>query len=442
MGKLTKERYKEVITLHPKIQDEIKTGIYEYNDKMLNFIKRSMKQIPYFEHLASDDPILYDIIYLLDTKTMIKGEQLSNAGDDANELFFLQSGMIEVYMEFEGKEFVVERLFKGSIVNYRTFFMYEKGAVSMRFAAPSVLKALSNDKMNFLVAKHPTLGSRFQKYRLKVVTKTTTIPLDYVMALPKKISDQLIRDTRRKLLNERQDQFVRRVRERKEQHLSEKGLEMSDQQLKQLHRQLKEEIVPEDEVKNDRRKINLLENKLKNIVVRQIVKIREERNKQTIKEAVDAILRENREMKDKRSKKVEKYVKREFEEAAARNMGNDGDFLYNRVIFNMKRLLKVLTGHSAAIDSLERKLREISAPKKKKKTMLNSMKVIANAAARGYERTVQLNRLIEDQLDDEGMDDFVEPATPPEYQDEIDILSEGQMEREIMMEQIRMVEID
>jgi len=31
----------------------------------------------------------------------------------------------------------------------------------------------------------------------------------------------------------------------------------------------------------------------------------------------------------------------------------------------MKRLLKVLTGHSTAIDSLERKLREISAPKKK-----------------------------------------------------------------------------
>ena len=31
----------------------------------------------------------------------------------------------------------------------------------------------------------------------------------------------------------------------------------------------------------------------------------------------------------------------------------------------MKRLLKVLTGHSTAIDSLERKLRAISAPKRK-----------------------------------------------------------------------------
>ena len=43
--------------------------------------------------------------------------------------------------------------------------------------------------------------------------------------------------------------------------------------------------------------------------------------------------------------------------------------------------------------------------------------------------------------DDEGMRDFEEPETPPEHQDEIDILSEGAMERENMMDQIRMVEV-
>ena len=55
--------------------------------------------------------------------------------------------------------------------------------------------------------------------------------------------------------------------------------------------------------------------------MRQIVKIRDERNKQTIKEAVDAILKVNREAKDKRSKKVEKYVKRKFESEAAKQEG-------------------------------------------------------------------------------------------------------------------------
>ena len=41
------------------------------------------------------------------------------------------------------------------------------------------------------------------------------------------------------------------------------------------------------------------------------------------------------------------------------------DILFNRVIVNMKRLLKILTNVSGSIDSLERKLREIAAPKKK-----------------------------------------------------------------------------
>lgn len=80
-----------------------------------------------------------------------------------------------------------------------------------------------------------------------------------------------------------------------------------------------------------------------------MTRIREERSKQTIKEAVDAILKVNREAKDKRSKKVEKYVKRLFEDVAAEAMGrehDDPDKNYFKVIVNMKSLLSVLRGHS------------------------------------------------------------------------------------------------
>lgn len=108
--------------------------------------------------------------------------------------------MIEVYTEFEGKEFVIERLFKGSIVNYRTFFMQESGTVSLRFAMPSVLKVLSKERMSAIALKYKSLDNIFNKYKLKIIKDNKTIPLDYVMALPKKIRDQLIRDTRAKLI--------------------------------------------------------------------------------------------------------------------------------------------------------------------------------------------------------------------------------------------------
>ena len=136
--------------------------------------------------------------------------------------------MIEVYTEFEKKEFVIERLFKGSIVNYRTFFMEERGSVNLRFAAPSVLKVLSKEKMNVITERHPHLGTVFNKYKLKIVKDSKAIPLDYVMALPKKITDQLIKDTRKKLLSGRQEELRQRVIDLKSQFSNAKGLEMSD----------------------------------------------------------------------------------------------------------------------------------------------------------------------------------------------------------------------
>ena len=189
---------------------------------------------------------------------------------------------------------------------------------------------------------------------------------------------------------------------------------------------------------------------MKNIVIRQIVKIRAERNKQTITEAVNAILKVNQQAKDKRSKKVDKHVKRELEQNGAKNMEieGDNDILYNRVIVNMKRLLKKLTGHSNAIDSLERKLREISAPKKKpeKQRADHANSLLPPVIGLG-EPNPQINYANLDDADDldqdnEGIRGYQDTPTPPEYKDEIDKLSEGAVEREIMMDQIRMVEVD
>lgn len=44
-------------------------------------------------------------------------------------------------------------------------------------------------------------------------------------------------------------------------------------------------------------------------------------------------------------------------------------------------------------------------------------------------------------LDGDEMPELEEPGIAPEYMDEIDIISEGAMEREIMMDQIRMAEM-
>jgi signal-transduction protein with cAMP-binding, CBS, and nucleotidyltransferase domain len=67
---------------------------------------------------------------------------------------------------FEGQEFVLERLFRGSILNYRTFFMEEGAAVQLKFSKASVMQELPYSMMQEISDRFPELNKEFQKYRL------------------------------------------------------------------------------------------------------------------------------------------------------------------------------------------------------------------------------------------------------------------------------------
>lgn len=68
---------------------------------------------------------------------------MQKPGDNATALFFLQDGVIEIYTKTEnGHEFVLEKLFRGSIINYRTFFLEEDGKVFYKFARNSILSKI------------------------------------------------------------------------------------------------------------------------------------------------------------------------------------------------------------------------------------------------------------------------------------------------------------
>ena len=59
--------------------------------------------------------------------------------------------------------------------------------------------------------------------------------------------------------------------------------------------------------------------------------------------------------------KTRRTFQRQYEDlaAAAKEKGGTSDRAYNRILVSQDRLLKVLTGHSHTIDSLERKLESI-----------------------------------------------------------------------------------
>jgi signal-transduction protein with cAMP-binding, CBS, and nucleotidyltransferase domain len=95
-----------------------------------------------------------------------KGTILQSPGEDASSLFFLQKGIIEVSTRFEGLDFVIERLFRGSVLNYRTFFMEEGAAVQLRFGKASIMQELPYTEMQKLLKKYPEFNKVFMQFRL------------------------------------------------------------------------------------------------------------------------------------------------------------------------------------------------------------------------------------------------------------------------------------
>lgn len=62
-------------------------------------------------------------------------------------MIFLIDGIVEVYSIFEESEFVHEHLYRGSIINYRLFFMNELAQVYMRFVKKGTVLKLSFSKL-------------------------------------------------------------------------------------------------------------------------------------------------------------------------------------------------------------------------------------------------------------------------------------------------------
>lgn len=98
----------------------------------------------------------------------------------------MQDGVIEIYTETENEfEFVLEKLFRGSIVNYRTFFMEEDGKVFYRFGRNSILYVLSIDVFEEILPRHKDLQRKFNNFKKNTLLKDKPYPLDYIMNMPK-----------------------------------------------------------------------------------------------------------------------------------------------------------------------------------------------------------------------------------------------------------------
>ena len=231
IGKLMQKDFEAITQEHPQILQYIKEGIFEYNDKDMCFIKMALKQLPFLNHLQDRDTIFYSIIYSLDTQKMNAGHFWMRPGDEIDSIYIIEAGIVDVIITIGGKETVIERLFRGSVINYKNAFTPNSTSlVTLRFAMESVIKELKLSDLKNIQNKNPELNKAIQRFQMKIA-RLPIAPLDYILALPKKVYSMLIDRTREKMLFGKQDDLMKALQEQKDYYKKYRGLEMDDIQI-------------------------------------------------------------------------------------------------------------------------------------------------------------------------------------------------------------------
>ena len=101
----------------------LKSYLYQYDDSKKRFIKNLIQKVFYFKSGLELPDNLHEVIYSLKPVFYLLGTVILKEQDEVKNLMFVENGVAEVYTEFEGNEFIIDRLYRGSIINYRTFIM-------------------------------------------------------------------------------------------------------------------------------------------------------------------------------------------------------------------------------------------------------------------------------------------------------------------------------
>lgn len=147
------------------------------------FLKKMIDKIDYFQNIS--DQGLSDFIYNLEPRILQKNTTLFKPDENADKLTFIMDGVVELYTAFEDQtEFVLERLYGGSVLNYRTFFMEDLQAIYGRCATQTSLLEITITRFNQVMQPHDELKRRFLSYQFQVLKKQKTYPLDYILEMP------------------------------------------------------------------------------------------------------------------------------------------------------------------------------------------------------------------------------------------------------------------
>lgn len=110
-----------------------------------------MLKIAYMRDLEQD--IFHEVLFNFRQETFDRGAYLFKEGERSNTMFIVKNGICEIACSIEGQELVIERLYRGSIINHRSFVVADKSDISCKCAQTMTLFYLTFDQISKLRMK-------------------------------------------------------------------------------------------------------------------------------------------------------------------------------------------------------------------------------------------------------------------------------------------------
>ena len=151
--------------------------------------------------------MLHDLIYKLIPKQYEKGQILLKEYSSVDSLLFVEYGLVEVFFEIEGNEFIVDNIHSGSVINYRSFFMEDIMHVTMRCKANTKILELSKKTFSKIREENPAFETRILMHQNYILKWNKKYPLDYIINIPEDMRDRKISNKEMKNILKRRNIF-------------------------------------------------------------------------------------------------------------------------------------------------------------------------------------------------------------------------------------------
>lgn len=183
LARLLQSRYRELVAEYPEYQVELKKHLMEYDDPKIRFMLKMIQKVVYLQNIEKE--AIYDIMFSLVPVNYESGTVVLEQDSNADSLIFIEDGILEVYITLEGHEFILEKLHRGSVINFRAFFMQDTMYVNIRCQRYTKLLVLDQAKMNEIQNKYEgvSFSNKILSYQNKILKKEQKFPLDYIMSI-------------------------------------------------------------------------------------------------------------------------------------------------------------------------------------------------------------------------------------------------------------------